>query len=304
MRCRSALGLLMLSAAAGLAQSTPARPQFDVASVKPSPPGARIGSMGGGPLSPGPFNMTNRDPDRITWTNVRLTRVLMLAWDLPADRISGPDWLGAGMYDIQATIPKGASVADFKLMVRNLLAERFHLAVHRETKEVSGYALEVAKGGPAFEASMKMAKKDSNGKPGAGRASNALMVIDASGFPAPRPGNPMFPPGAAFSGTISVNGRYRAAVLNESMKSIALFLGTAAGVPVEDQTGLTGTCSFHLEYVPNSAVAPAQARGAATEPGPDLIDAVRSQLGLKLVRQKVPVEMLVVDHIEKVPVDN
>jgi uncharacterized protein (TIGR03435 family) len=288
-----AIGYVILGTGFGFAQSTGDQPRFEVASVKPSPPGGRIGSMDGGPIPPGPFNMANHDPERITWTKIRLIRVLMMAYDLPGARISGPGWLDTEMYDIVAPVPKGTTVADFKLMVRNLLAERFKLTLHRETKEVSGYALEIARGG------LKI--KESN---------NPLMIVDDSGFPAPRPGNSVFLPGAGFSATIKVNDMNRATVLNQSMPTIAKFLGTTVAMPVEDQTGSTGTYSFHLEYKPNPPAA--TAAGGQTEPpaadigapGPDLFDAVQTQLGLKLVRKRVPQETLVIDHVEKVPTEN
>src|SRR5579872_4130735 len=132
----------------GLAQSPATQPRFEVASVKPAAPGGRSFSMDGGPLPPGPFNQAAHDPGRITWTNVWLKRVLQVAYDFPADRISGPEWLDADRYNIVAIIPAGTSVDDFKLMVQSLLAERFRLALHRETKERSGFGLELAKNGP------------------------------------------------------------------------------------------------------------------------------------------------------------
>jgi len=92
------------------------QPRFEVVSVKPSPPDA-IGSMNGGPLPMGPFNQTNHDPGRITWTNVRLGRVMQVAYDLPGDRISGPDWLRDDVVTIVATVPMGTSVSDFRLML-------------------------------------------------------------------------------------------------------------------------------------------------------------------------------------------
>lgn len=291
----------ILSVSAGFAQTTGDRPGFEVASVKPSPPGGSIGSMNGGPMAAGPFNMAGHDPDRITWTNTRLIRILMMAYDLPGDRISGPGWLDTEMYDVVATVPKGVSVGDFKLMVQNLLAERFQLTLHRETKEVSGYALEVAKNG------LKIKESKKNPEPGAaGSGSNPLMIVDERGFPAPRPGNSVFLPGDGFSATIKVNDLYRATVLNQSMSTIAKFLGTAAGMPVEDHTGLTGLYDFHLEYkpsLPGAPDAPATAADIAA-PAPDLFDAVQAQLGLKLVPKRVPLETLVIDHAEKVPTEN
>lgn len=67
-------------------------------------------------MGAGPFNMADHDPERITWTNIRLIRILMMAYDLPADRISGPGWLDSELYDIVAAVPRGTSVRDFKLM--------------------------------------------------------------------------------------------------------------------------------------------------------------------------------------------
>src|SRR5512143_832824 len=88
------------------------QPSFEASSVKPGPPDA-IGSTNGGPLPVGPFNQANHDPGRITWTNVRLGRVIQVAFDLPAARISGPDWLRDDVVTIVATVPAGTSVGDF-----------------------------------------------------------------------------------------------------------------------------------------------------------------------------------------------
>jgi uncharacterized protein (TIGR03435 family) len=232
----------------------------------------------------------------------------MMAYDLPADRISGPGWLDSELYDIVAPVPRGTSIGDFKLMVQNLLAERFKLALHRETREVPGYALEVANGGLKIKGSRNEPRpaavdasgnKRDSGSPGP----NSLMITDESGFPAPRPGNSVFLPGAGFSATIKINDMYRATVLNQSMSTIAGFLGTAAGMPVEDHIGLTGLYNFHLEYKPSLPDAPATAVEIAAA-APSLFDAVQAQLGLKLVRTKVPLETLVIDHAEKVPTEN
>jgi len=262
--------------------------------------------MNGGPLPVGPFNQTNHDPGRITWTNVRLGRVMQVAYDLPADRISGPDWLFHDVVTIVATVPAGTSVGDFRLMVQNLLAERFKLAVHRETKQVSGYALEIAKNGPKLEESGKNSVQANRGaKPEskrdeACRGCNAIVIQDESGFPAPRPGNPIFLPGTGFSATIAVNGKNRASVLNGGAQAIADYLGNAVGSPVEDRTELTGIYDVHLEFVPDSPSATA----AAAEPGTGIFDAVQWELGLKLTPKKVPVETLIIDHLEKIPTEN
>ena len=284
----------------------PRKPEFEVASVKPGPPGIERTSMNGGPLPAGPFNLSGNDPGRITWTNVGLPRMIQVAYDFPVDGISGPDWFNTEHYDIVATIPMGTSVADFRLMVQNLLADRFKLTLHRATKEVSGYALEIGKNGlkikPASAApneSRTENKSDESGR------SSPLMMVDQSGFPAPRPGNPYFLKGDGFQAAISVRGVYRATALNEPMPAIAEFLGRFAGAPAEDGTGLSGKYDLHLEFTPNLPVAAGDAPvPAAADPGPGLFDAVQAQLGLKLTPKKVPVETLVIDRAEKVPTVN
>ena len=126
-------------------------------------------------------------------------------------------------------------------------------------------------------------------------AFNALVSIDENGFAIPRPGNPMYPPGAGFSVTIVVNGRNRSTALNTPMSGIADFLGNLLGSPVQDETDLTGKYDLRIEFVPPSPDA---------DPGPDIRDAIQQQLGLSLVSKKVPVEILVIDHAEKVPTEN
>jgi len=280
------------------AQSTP---RFEAASVKPGPPGIERTSMNGGPLPAGPFNLSANDPGRIAWTNVWLLRMIQVAYDFPPDRISGPDWLNTERYNIVATLPANTTVADFRLMVANLLAERFKLTFHRATREVSGYALEIARNGVKIQPSPREPQQV---QAGAG-PSNALMVTDQSGFPAPRPGNPYFVKGVAFEAAIPVNGRYRVTGLNESMQGIADYLGRFAGAPAEDRTGLTGKYDFHLEFAPDRpAEAAPNAVPAALDPGPGLFDAVQAQLGLKLASKKVAVETLIVDHAEKIPTGN
>ena len=114
-----------------------AQTKFQVASVKPASPDAQLSSMNGGPMPAGPFNQSGKDPGRIAWTNVRLLRVIQVAYDFPLDRINGPDWLGTQGYDIAAPVPPDTTVAAFRLMLQNLLAERFQLTVHQRSLRLS-----------------------------------------------------------------------------------------------------------------------------------------------------------------------
>lgn len=301
---------LLLVAAIGFAQ-----PRFDVASVRMGT--AAAGSMSGGPMPAGPFNQNGGEPGRIAWTNVRLLRVIQVAYDFPVDRIEAPAWAGDQGYDITATMPMGTSVADFRSMVQGLLKERFKLAVRKGTKQVSGYALEVAKGGLKIPiskgAAAAPAADDDARKPSPRRdaalqymatrteAFRSLVTIDENGFGAPKPGNPYYGNGAAFEVTIAVNGWFRSTKLNATMPEIATFLGGLAGGPAEDATGIAGKYDVHVEYVPRPSATGAV---ATTEPGPDILDAVQQQLGLKLTPKKAPVETLVVEHVERNPAGN
>lgn len=253
--------------------------------------------MAGGPMPVGPYNQSGKDPGRIVWTNTHLGRMIQAAYDVPVDRISGPDWLYSNFYDVAATMPAGTSVDDFRKMLQTLLAERFRLAVHREIKQVSGYLLEVAKNGPKLQPS----QPNRVIKPDASVPGNGLVITDQNGYPAPRPGNPVYAPGDYFEGAARVNGRTRATVLNGTMPSIAAYLARFAGGPGADRTGLAGTYDVHLEFTPAPA---APATDGTPEPGADVLEAIQGQLGLKLVPGKVPVETLVIDHAEKIPAGN
>lgn len=308
------LSLLLLAAGVGFAQ-----PRFDVASVRAAKPGVPTASMSGGPMPAGPFNQSGGEPGRITWTNVRLMRVLQVAYDFPVDRIEAPDWLGEQGYDITATMPMGTSVSDFRSMVQGLLKDRFKLAAHKGTKQVSGYALEVAKGGLKLPMSKGPAAAatplggDDGQKPSPRReaalqymatrteAFRSLVTIDENGFGAPKPGNPYYGNGAPFEVTIAVNGRFRSTKLNATMPEIAAFLGGLAGAPAENATGVAGKYDVHVEYVPRPSASGAV---ATTEPGPDILDAIQQQLGLRLTPKKLPVESLVIDHVERIPVQD
>lgn len=103
-------------------------------------------------------------------------------------------------------MPATANIDEFRLMLQHLLSDRFHLALHQETKEISGYLLTVAKDEPKIPNISKLRRKRDDTVQGG----KALMIIDDSGFPAPRPGNPIYPPGALFEGAIRVNSMIRA----------------------------------------------------------------------------------------------
>ncbi len=306
MRSFIGLGALaILAVAAGFAQS--AQPRFDVATVKPTPEGVVISSMTGGPLPQGPFNQeflakAAHNPSRITWTNVRLKRMIQVAYDYPADRISGPDWLDTVGFTTVATIPGGASVEDFRLMLRNLLADRFKLVVHRGTKDISGLILELAKNGPKLGAALTRSATAAapnivDQRPGA-RYDEAMKYMAT-----PHPGIP-------------IHGRDRPERLRHACPWKCR-VSARSRIPSHHQrqwkpslNGLEHTYVRHRHvsrepgrvargrsYRPQPEITistlryrtrPSAATDAASEPGPDVLDAVQTQLRAEVDHPQSP----------------
>ncbi len=227
--------------------------KFEVASVKQT-------------SAPEPGHGSDMRPTRTQFVLERFPLLTCIAMaygigDNIDDRISGPSWMKTEYYDITAKIPPGADSEQTGMMLQNLLAERFKLAVHRETREFSGYALLQAKGGFKI--------KD-------------VPPTSSTSF-------------TRIPGSLKMSGA--------SMGSLASFLSRTMDRPVDDETGIAGTYNVELIWTPpETAPGPAgvvRAGGDAEE-----IAAALPQLGLKLEPRKLKKEILVVDHVEKVPVEN
>ena len=135
-----AIGLLNVPASH--AQATGERPQFEVASVKPSTSTDRR------PL------IKSGTPGKFTAANVTVKMLIQYAYGIKLLQIAGgPDWIGSDLFDVNAK-PEGSADMDHVMpMLQSLLAERFHLVIRRDTKEMPVYALVVAKDGPKFKES-------------------------------------------------------------------------------------------------------------------------------------------------------
>jgi uncharacterized protein (TIGR03435 family) len=296
-------------------QSAANLPSFVAASVKPAAP-PFVYRCWGGPGTP--------DPGQFTCTNAPLIVLLTTAYGLKSYQIDGPNWLNSDRFDIIAKIPAEATKEQYKLMLQNLLAERFKLTLHHQTKELPMYALVVGKGGPKMKPSEEepaAASKDEAPSapppppppppPAPGLPERPRM--DADGFP-------VLPPGMR---KVTVNmmntktGRNRMMASHESMPHLAEMLGNQLGRPVMDETGLKGLYDFILEYAPGESNGPmagmpppppggenGAASTASTPDAPDLFSAIQAQIGLKLQQKKGPVDLLVIDHVEKVPTEN
>jgi uncharacterized protein (TIGR03435 family) len=303
---------LPLAAAGALAiclNPAPAQAQapltFEVASVRvadPKPP--RTPMPAAGDIQGGPGTA---DPTRISYTWVQVRRLLMAAFALPLDQISGSDWVMGqdARFDIVANVPAGATKEQAGEMLLNLLKDRFHLAYHREKKDFDMYTLVVAKGGPKL--------KD------AAPAEGPLPPPPAPGTPrqrAPldRDGFPQLPAGRTNFQGVGNNGvarfTFRMSTPQALLTTIGPSLGSSRSV---DKTGLTGKYDFTLEFsqagLPGPlgrgpAAVPPEAANDTSDPAPDLFNAIEKQLGLKLEKSKTQLDVVVIDHMDKTPTEN
>lgn len=265
------IGAFLLAASMAFAQT---QPKFEVASIRPSNSADRRPLIN---MQPG---------GRFTAANVTVTRLIEVAYDIEQFQISGgsdgvPSWTGSDLFDITA---KGDSLANMGQMLQSLLADRFQLVIHRDTKEMPVYALVIAKNGPKF--------KDAN--------ESDPNIVDLSKRP------DLVAGGARPRFTIIRRGRLTAQGTN--MALFASQLSNFLGRSVADRTGLTGTYDLKLEWMPDeNQVAMFQAMGVpegfgAPPPdwqGPSLFTALEEQLGLRLESQKRPVEIFVIERIER-----
>lgn len=277
--------------------------EFDAASVKVADPSLPPRVLAGGP--------GNGDPGHYSVRAVLLD-ILTAAYGVQYDLISGgPDWLKSDRYEIDAVMPPDTTQPRFQAMLQNLLAQRFHLSVHRETRNFPAFDLVVAEGGPKFQETAPTPEP-----PSLGAAAVSGPRTDRDGFP-------VLPPGP-HTGRILSKGNLRFKFQERSMAYFAGVLGSliqhAAGpdfgakVPrVFDKTGLPGKYDFTLEFACADCVA---ASAAATPPvsaggpvagsdGPGIFQAIEKHLGLKAVRVRdVPLEVIVVDRVDRSPTPN
>ena len=206
------------------------------------------------------------DGATLTMTNVTLRYCILRAYSVADAQVSGPAWLDSDRFDIVAKAGADAQHDQSRLRLRSLLADRFKMTLHREKKESSIYALVPARGG------LKIPAEPAN-LPDGGNLSSGPGHVTAKGA---------------------------------SMAHFAEFLSgprAALGRVVVDQTGLTGAYSFDLDWTPDDAEVRRQERLERNAP-PSLPTALQETLGLRLEPRKAPVEILIVDHAERIPTGN
>lgn len=224
------------------AQSPPAPPAFEVASV-------RFGPDRDGNTSFSPFG-----GNRYTAINATLEFLVQLAYGVPYEQIAGVEKLGSGRYDVNVKAEDGVTLTygQLKPRLQRLLEQRFKLVVHRAMKEFDGYALVIAKGGPKL-------------RPTAGTSEQGVI----------------YPGGLR--------------LMNLPLDGFAGSLRSPAGRPVVDKTGIHGNYDFSLSYA---------REGDAESPLPSFFTALQEEYGLKLETTKVPLEIVVIDRVEKIPTEN
>ncbi len=280
----------LLNPARGRAQ---ARPEFEAASVKLSPPGSANGIRLRTLLSGGPGTSS---PGLVRCTSCTLSDLVLKAYDIEQYQLLGPTWLDAELL-ITAKVPDGATQEQFRLMLQNLLAERFKLVFHRAKKDMPGYALVAGKGG------FKL-------KEGVAAESAHLPQDDRPRTTVGRDGFVVVPPGYPADGVFSFrNGDalFSTVAGKASMGQLARELTRDLQKPVADATGLKGKYDFVLYWaleLPERPSAPGGELPVASTPLPTLSEALQ-KLGLKLEpKRKVPADVLVIDHVEKAPTEN
>ncbi|MGA9462570.1 MAG: TIGR03435 family protein [Terracidiphilus sp.] len=250
-----------------------ASPAFDVASIRPN----NTDHSGNSHMYYSPADSHFRA------INVTVFQLIQFAYALPDARIlNAPDWLKASQYDIQAesentvddemhALPYETAKLRKQRMVQSLLADRFHLAAHLETRVLPVYALIVAPKGPLF--------------------------------------SPV-PDGAKHYDSTTRSGIVTITITNSSsaISDLAEILTRPAGRIVIDKTGLHGTYSISLKFAPDDFHVPMRDAVANSplpdsESAPSLFTALREQLGLELKSEKAPINVLVLDHIEA-PTEN
>ena len=219
--------------------------------------------------------------ERLTATGVTLHGLIREAYGVEDDQISGaPNWLNSERYDIEAKADKSVAdelqklsfdqrLVEYRRMLQALLADRFQLTLHRETKELPVYALIIAKKGPKLQET--------------------------------HPGD-NDPTGMTFGRGLLKGEGVPIALLVRHLSQQRL------GRPVLDKSGLTGKYDFTLQWTPEENRAPMfkgtrdGGQGPDSPPdssGPSIFTAIQEQLGLRLESQKGPVEVLVIDHVER-----
>jgi uncharacterized protein (TIGR03435 family) len=261
-----AAGCALMTAAAACAQTPAASPAFEVASVKASDTSAgREGGRGMGMgMGGGRGGNIQVAPASLNMRNVTLKNAIRWAYHVTEYQVSGPDWLDSERFSIVAKSASPATEDQLQLMMQGLLTDRFKLAFHRQTKEFQVYVLAPGKNG------------------------TKLQESKTEGEAAVQP----------------QMDRMSVSVQRTPISQMIDMLTPVLGAPVIDETGLKGRYDVTVNLAKYASEMQPGGGGAPPDPLSLVMSALEGELGLKLERRKIPLEVLVVDHAEKLPTEN
>jgi uncharacterized protein (TIGR03435 family) len=269
--------------------------QFEVASVKVHPPPVSI------------IGITNRG-GRFSATGFSLKMLVGRGYGIPETRILGaPNWAESERYDIEAKAPDGATPNQLQPMIQGMLKDRFELKAHKETRDLPVYELTVVKGGLKMKLSADQTPPvpaapaplpDRGGVPRGDRGTTGRGQVGLGQAAGPRQ--------RGTQGFTINNGRYAFEGNAITLQAIINAIQQRVDRPIIDKTVLSGLFDVNLEWSPG-AEAPPQGFGPlppdVTPPapgdGPTIFSALQDQLGLRLEGAKGPVEVLIIDDVQK-----
>jgi len=234
-----------------------AQPQakFEVASIRPAQDASSHG--------------IKIDSARVEIGGWSVKQLILRAYGLQPYQLSGPEWLDS-VFDVLAKYPEGATQDQLPEMLQSLLAERFGLVTHRETRQLEGFALLVAKGGPK----MKPAPPEADD-----RATNILDTLWGTDYKA-----------FGLTAFSSANGELHMEFTKIPMAALVQILASYLRAPLIDMTGLQGRYQAALDI--------------SFDPGDTSLFSTVNRLGLRLERRKSAFEVLIVDHLKRIPTEN
>ena len=242
-------------------------PAYEVAAVKPNKSGSGA-------------SQSSYKNQRVTMQNVTMEQIVMYAYSIKDYQLQAPAWFKTERYDVNAKAADGTPDSALLAMLQPLLKERFKMVVRNETRDLPVFHLVVDKDGP---------------KPGLHPTDDAATGSSGRG------GGPPTPPTAGAGGVGGGGGDGNPSGLASmsstgNMTAFATFLSRLVERPVIDKTGLTGRYSVALKYVRPAAVD----SGAV---GPSIFKAIQEELGLRLEPARAPLEIIVIESAERVPVE-
>jgi uncharacterized protein (TIGR03435 family) len=278
---------LTMAAAAAATFAAQDRPRFEVASIRPSGELSQQSKAG--------LTITQR---QARFSLLSLNDYVGIAFDVKLHQIAGPDWLASARFEIAATIPENQTPEQLSAMLRALLEDRFALRTHRESREFPVYALEVAAAGS------KLVRLSED------TPTDAPFTVTSESTAG----------GAAIDlghGSSLLLGNNRFEAKKVTLATLADVLARFVDRPVVDRTGLEGRYDVAFEVQPDDFVAmmirsavaagvpmPPQALQRLDTASPAAVPDALKSLGLSLTGRRAPLEVLVIDSMEKAPTEN